>query len=74
MYPTLVPQQSYQCIMIHTDIDECRSSMLHTCVNGRCDNTMGSFLCTCSPGFTSDGNNHCIGKNLLSYFPGVINL
>lgn len=73
MYPTLAPQQSYQCITIHTDIDECRS-MLHTCVNGRCDNTVGSFLCICLPGFTSDDNNHCIGKNLLSHFPGVINL
>ena len=50
---------------INTDIDECRSSDLNTCdINARCDNTMGSFVCTCNPGFTSDDMNGCIGQYL----------
>ena len=47
---------------MYADIDECRRSDLHTCVNARCDNTNGSFVCTCNPGFMSDGSNSCIGK------------
>ena len=50
--------------ILHTDIDECRSSVLHTCVNATCDNTNGSFICMCDPGFMSDGNNGCHGKYL----------
>ncbi|XP_065181995.1 uncharacterized protein LOC135812625 [Sycon ciliatum] len=37
------------------DIDEC-----NTMCNGsssQCNNTLGSFLCTCDPGFTGDGFN-----------------
>ena len=49
-------------LCMHADIDECRRRDLHTCVNARCDNTNGSFVCTCNPGFMSDGSNSCIGK------------
>ena len=33
------------------DIDECQAS---PCVNGLCSNTIGSFECLCSSGFTGD--------------------
>ena len=47
---------------LHTDIDECRSEF-HTCdSNAMCVNTNGSFECDCKDGFTSDGNNDCIGE------------
>ena len=50
--------------ILHTDIDECRSSVLHACVHARCANTNGSFMCICNRGFMSDGNNGCPGKYL----------
>lgn len=35
------------------DIDECRV-MGNLCKNGQCINTLGSFSCTCKPGYTTD--------------------
>lgn len=44
---------------LHTDIDEC---MLSPC-DHQCENTDGSFLCECRPGYilSSDGTT-CLGK------------
>ena len=44
----------------NTDIDECTSKPCHS--NAECDNTLGSFFCTCSSGFEGDGVNSCTGK------------
>uniref|UniRef100_A0A8D0AR74 Fibrillin-1 n=1 Tax=Sander lucioperca TaxID=283035 RepID=A0A8D0AR74_SANLU len=35
------------------DIDECRV-MGNLCKNGQCLNTLGSYSCTCKPGYTTD--------------------
>ncbi|XP_065808853.1 fibrillin-1 [Labrus bergylta] len=35
------------------DIDECRV-MGNLCKNGQCINTLGSYSCTCKPGYTND--------------------
>uniref|UniRef100_A0A4W6C030 Fibrillin-1 n=1 Tax=Lates calcarifer TaxID=8187 RepID=A0A4W6C030_LATCA len=35
------------------DIDECRV-MGNLCKNGQCINTLGSYSCTCKPGYTTD--------------------
>ena len=44
-----------------SDIDEC-SSNSHSCdVNAVCNNTRGSYICQCKPGFSGDGRN-CTGK------------
>ena len=51
-----------QYVITSTDIDECHSSDLNTCDNADCDNTNGSFVCICHNGFTSDGNNGCVGE------------
>ena len=48
---------------IFLDIDECQKNT-HDChLNATCQNTNGSFVCTCLFGFNGDGRN-CIGKGL----------
>ena len=43
------------------DIDECTDGT-HSCdVNATCNNTPGSYICTCKDGFRGDGIN-CTGK------------
>ena len=43
------------------DIDECMNKT-HSCdVNVVCNNTEGSYNCTCKPGYSGDGKK-CIGN------------
>lgn len=51
-------------IWILIDIDECDVSYLHNCdESADCENTDGSFVCTCKPGYTDMGNGTiCSGK------------
>ena len=37
------------------DINECRDGSNRCDENARCDNTLGSYSCTCNDGFTGDG-------------------
>ena len=44
------------------DIDECSSPETNDCdVNAKCENTGGSYECSCVEGYQGDGKN-CIGK------------
>ena len=44
-----------------SDIDECVVDTHHNCSSDAfCNNTHGSFNCTCKPGYEGDGNN-CTG-------------
>ena len=43
------------------DIDECVTDIQDCDENAECFNIFGSFNCTCSNGFTGDGNT-CTGK------------
>ena len=54
------------CVDPISDIDECYKNT-HNCSkrNATCANTAGSFICSCKPGFTGDGQN-CRGKILKS--------
>ena len=55
----------------YLDLDECRQNT-DDCADapsGACINTIGSYNCTCNPGYTGDGKT-CIGK-LFSGYPSL---
>ena len=40
----------------NSDVDECEGDNLNNChENAQCTNTVGSFTCSCNPGYTGDG-------------------
>lgn len=43
-----------------SDVDECSSNNGGCHEHATCDNTEGSFTCTCQPGYSGDGL-HCVG-------------
>ena len=43
------------------DVDECEIDLAHCGENAYCTNTIGSFLCTCKPGFAGS-DNECTGE------------
>ena len=46
--------------MFVLDLDECCASVHHCDVNANCQNTPGSYLCSCKNGFIGDGRT-CTG-------------
>ena len=50
-------------ICLSTDVNECVEGP-HGCdANAICDNTVGSYNCTCRPGLIGDGRNSCISTS-----------
>jgi hypothetical protein len=56
-------------IIFNLDIDECDTG-LHDCdqLNANCNNTEGSFLCTCKESYFGDGKK-CEGKQCCHAMP-----
>ena len=46
------------------DVDECASGAHHCHENARCENTHGAFRCTCSAGYSGNGES-CARMRLL---------
>ena len=51
-------------VLLSIDINECSASPATCDVNAICQNTKGSYLCSCKPGFTGDGKT-CKGKKAI---------
>ena len=54
----------YYRLMI-SDINECKKGTHNCSSNAVCNNTKGSYNCTCKPGYEGDGNN-CTGNFFLN--------
>ena len=48
-------------IYYFADVNECETGKHHCDSNAFCNNTKGSYNCTCKPEFTGNGVN-CTGK------------
>ncbi len=46
---------------LFADVDECENEEHNCDVNAQCNNTFGSFNCTCLQGFVGDGVD-CSGR------------
>ena len=56
------------------DINECTTNAHNCDANTFCNNTGGSYNCTCSPGYTGNGTS-CTGIYIiLTYAPAVANV
>ena len=62
----LISKLILNSLLCLTDIDECLSDPCHS--NATCNNTIGSFICTCVGGFSGDGfqcDGECPMKNVV---------
>ena len=48
------------CILFIIDVNECKNATYPCHANATCNNTEGSYTCTCKDGYFGDGNN-CTG-------------
>ena len=57
--------------MSATDVDECAKNNGKGDCEQTCTNTMGSFVCSCRPGYNvySSDDNKCEGVYIILYWP-----
>ena len=53
------------CSTMISDINECKEGTYNCSSNAVCNNTKGSYNCTCKPGYEGNGNN-CTGNFFLN--------
>ena len=49
-------------VVVFSDIDECAEETHNCSSDAVCNNTKGSYNCTCKPGYHGDGQNCNIGE------------
>ena len=60
----LATMEALSIFLFCSDVNECEIDVLHNCHgDAQCTNTEGSYICSCSPGYTGDGK-HCTGRDL----------
>ena len=57
----------YLCLF--SDLDECTTNAYDCDINAACQNTVGSYTCTCKAGYTGDGKTCKKGKKLIPTVP-----
>ena len=57
----VLQNKSMHSIYYFADINECETEKHHCGSNAFCNNTKGSYTCTCKPGYTGNGVS-CTGK------------
>ncbi|XP_073250379.1 uncharacterized protein [Porites lutea] len=59
--PSVFPRSGVYSLLSHAikgnDINECETRRHHCSSNAFCNNTKGSYICTCKPGYTGNGVN-----------------
>ena len=60
------------CAITFSDLNECSTNVRYCDVNALCNNTLGSYTCTCKAGYSGDGRT-CTGRQLCYYFALNIN-
>ena len=72
---TVLRRIDSRCILTkinyHSDVDECRSSSHNNCsINAICNNTKGSYNCSCKPGYSGNGHNCSSGclRSFIEYY------
>ena len=58
------------CRILILDINECKEKSNKCDANAVCNNTKGSYVCTCKAGYTGDGQK-CEGKLKLYFKPYI---
>ena len=66
IFRSMINKEDEGCLIkicLSTDVKECVEG-LHGCdPNAICDNTVGSYNCTCRPRLIGDGRNSCISTS-----------
>lgn len=61
--------------LLHTDFDECDNEDHNCDRNAVCNNTVGSYTCTCNDGYEGEGyNGSCRGMLIHTSFSNSSNI
>ena len=60
------------CFCCHADIDECETGNDNCHENAQCTDTVGSFICSCNPGYTGDGTECSVVLTVVPGFAAVL--
>ena len=56
----------YSNNILFIDVNECSDDVCGE--NANCENTVGSYICTCKSGYTRRNLTGCLGKGNINYY------